>query len=175
MNKKFKSGGILPAYTFKSVNGDTFTLGKPSVNGNWQLVFIYRGRHCPICVEYLARLEELREKFMAAKAEIVVVSADPEIKAKDMVEQTKMKFPVGYDLSIDQMKELGVYISMPRSNDETDRPFAEPGMFAVNSEGKVQLIDISNTPFNRADLSELLDTVEWIQDNDYPIRGTYEA
>jgi len=35
------------------------------------------------------------------------------------------------------------------------------------------LIEISNTPFNRADLAELLDTVIWVQENDYPIRGTY--
>jgi hypothetical protein len=47
-------------------------------------------------------------------------------------------------------------------------------MFAVNPEGKVQLIDISNTPFNRSDPDELLETLEWIQENNYPIRGTYE-
>jgi hypothetical protein len=47
-------------------------------------------------------------------------------------------------------------------------------MFTMNAEGKVQLIDISNTPFNRSDLSELIETVEWIKKNDYPIRGTYE-
>lgn len=36
--------------------------------------------------------------------------------------------------------------------------------------------DFSETvaPFNRSDLAELLDTVEWIQTNDYLIRGTYE-
>jgi hypothetical protein len=47
-------------------------------------------------------------------------------------------------------------------------------MFAVNADGNAQLIDISNTPFNRSDLDELLETVEWIQENNYPIRGTYE-
>ena len=72
------------------------------------------------------------------------------------------------------MKDLGLYISHPRSPEETDRPFPEPGMFAVNADGNVHLIDLSNTPFNRSDLDELLETVEWIQKNDYPIRGTYE-
>ena len=52
-------------------------------------------------------------------------------------------------------------------------PFAEPGTFAVNAEGKLHLIEISNTPFNRADLAELLETVEWIQAENYPIRGTH--
>ena len=97
-----------------------------------------------------------------------------EEKAKAMVELISLTFPVAYGLSIPQMQELGLYISHPRSVEETDRPFAEPGMFAVNAEGKVQLIDISNTPFNRSDLEELVETVEWIQGNNYPIRGTYE-
>ncbi len=91
-----------------------------------------------------------------------------------MVEKRRLTFPVGYGLTIEQMKELGLYISIPRSPEETDRPFAEPGTFAINGEGKIQLIELSNTPFNRADLVELQDTIEWIQDNDYPVRGTYE-
>ena len=91
-----------------------------------------------------------------------------------MIESTKLSISVGYSLSIKQMKKLGLYISNPSSPEETDRPFPEPGMFAVNAEGKTHLIDISNTPFNRSDLDELLETVDCIKENDYPIRGTYE-
>jgi hypothetical protein len=91
-----------------------------------------------------------------------------------MVDSAGLTFPVAYDLSIQQMKELGLYIYNPRSPEETDKPFSEPGMFAINTEGKIHLIDISNTPFNRSDLGELLETVEWVKENDYPIRGTYE-
>ncbi len=172
--KKLSSGSWLPEFTFSLVGGGEVTLGRPRKEGNWQLVFVYRGQHCPVCKQYLTKLESLKDKFLATKAEIVAVSGDPESKAVTMVESNGLSFSVAYGLSIEQMKDLGLYISHPRSPQETDRPFAEPGMFAVNTEGKVQLIDISNTPFNRSDLEELLDTVEWIQENDYPIRGTYE-
>ena len=92
-----------------------------------------------------------------------------------MVESAKLSIPVGYSLSIQQMKKLRLYISNPSSHKETDRPFPEPGKLAVNTEGKIHLIDISNAPFNRSDLGELLKTIEWIKGNDYPIiRGTYE-
>jgi hypothetical protein len=47
-------------------------------------------------------------------------------------------------------------------------------MLAMNEEGKIHLIDVFNTPFNLPDLGELLKTIEWIKENDYPIRGTYE-
>ena len=122
----------------------------------------------------MEKLESLKDKFLVLGAEIVAVSGDPEGKASSMVEAAGLSFPVAYELSIEQMQDLGLYISNPRSPEETDRPFSEPGMFAINSEGKVQLIDISNTPFNRSDLGELVETVEWIQQNNYPIRGTYE-
>lgn len=51
--------------------------------------------------------------------------------------------------------------------------FSRIYMFAVNAEN-VHLIALSNTPFNRSDLGELFETVEWIQGNDYPTQGTYE-
>lgn len=172
--KKLSSGSRLPEFTLSLVGGGTVTLGKPQKEGNWQLVFVYRGLHCPVCKEYLEKLESLKDKFLATGAELVAVSGDPQGKAESMVESAGLSFPVAFGLSIEQMQDLGLYISHPRSPQETDQPFAEPGMFAVNAEGKVHLIDISNTPFNRSDLGELLETVEWIQKNDYPIRGTYE-
>ncbi|MDH4195580.1 MAG: AhpC/TSA family protein [Nitrospirota bacterium] len=172
--KKFSSGSRLPPITLPLVGGGTVTLGQPQKKGNWQLVFVYRGLHCPICKKYLKKLESLKDKFLNTGAEIVAVSGDPETKAASMVEPAGLTFPVAYGLSIGQMKDLGLYISHPRSPEETDRPFPEPGMFAVNADGHVQLIDISNTPFNRSDLDELVETVKWIQENNYPIRGTYE-
>lgn len=172
--QKLLSGSQLPKINLSRVGGGAVTLGKPDKEENWQLVFIYRGLHCPLCKKYLQRLESLKDKFLSTGAEVIAVSGDPKEKAVSMVDSIGLTFPVAYGLSIEQMKDLGLYISHPRSPEETDRPFAEPGMFAVNTEGKVHLIDISNTPFNRADLGELLETVEWIQENNYPIRGTYE-
>lgn len=172
--KKLSSGSRLPVFILPLVGGGIATLGQSLKKGNWQLVFVYRGLHCPVCKQYLTKLESLHSKFLATRAEILAISGDPQGKAKKMVTSAGLTFPVAYGLSIEQMKELGLYISHPRSPQETDQPFAEPGMFAVNADGKVQLIDISNTPFNRSDLEELVDTVEWIQANDYPIRGTYE-
>ena len=33
------------------------------------------------------------------------------------------------------MQALGLYVSTPRSPQETDRPFAEPGLFLINPDG----------------------------------------
>ncbi len=175
MSIKLKSGGGLPDIVVPKVGGGEIRLGHRIEGAPWQVIIVYRGLHCPLCNQYLARLEELREAFLKAGAELVAISGDPVEKAEAMVEKHKLSFPVGYDLSIEQMKELGLYISQPRSADETDRPFAEPGTFGVDERDALALIEISNTPFNRADLSELVETVEWVRENNYPIRGNFEG
>jgi hypothetical protein len=70
------------------------------------------------------------------------------------------------------MRKLGLYISSPRTPPETDRPFAEPGLFLLNPEGKAQIIDISNAPFARPDLAEILRGIKLIKERNMPIRGT---
>ncbi len=75
---------------------------------------------------------------------------------------------------MEQMRALGLYISEPRSPQETDRPFAEPGLFVINPEGKLQIIDISNAPFARPDLATVLMGIKLIQEKSYPIRGTLD-
>ncbi|MEM7792068.1 MAG: redoxin domain-containing protein [Verrucomicrobiota bacterium] len=173
MTHKLPSGGILPEITLPLVGGGEATLGQPSDPANWRLVFIYRGLHCPICHQYLKKLDGLKDQFLKTKAEIIVASGDPREKAEQMVQEESLSLQVAYGLSVAQMQSLGVWISQPRPTEEVKIPFPEPAMFAINTDGKIQLIDQSNTPFNRADLNELLETVEWIQENDYPIRGTY--
>ena len=73
------------------------------------------------------------------------------------------------------MRALGLYISDPRSAQETDRPFPEPGVFVINAEGNIQILDISNAPFARPDLESLANGIKFIRANDYPVRGTHRA
>jgi hypothetical protein len=70
------------------------------------------------------------------------------------------------------MHALGLYVSAPRSPQETDRPFAEPGLFVINPAGTVQVVDISNAPWARPDLAAIARGVKRIQELGYPIRGT---
>jgi hypothetical protein len=102
----------------------------------------------------------------------MAISADSKAKAESQAREEGWRFAVGYDLSPAQMRALGLYISEPRSPQETDRPFPEPGLFIVNPHSKVQIIDISNAPFARPDLNSVLKGLKFIQEKQYPIRGT---
>jgi len=175
MTDKLRPGERLPEITAPRLGGGELRLGKPVDDHDWQMVVVYRGKHCPICKTYLAELERLAPEFAKSGVGVVAVSSDPEDRARTFADEIGLTFPVGYDLTVDQMKSLGLYVSAPRSEKETDRPFPEPGVFVINADGQLQVVDISNAPFARPDLAGLARGLKFIRDNDYPIRGRLAA
>lgn len=138
----------------------------------WRMLVVYRGRHCPLCERYLQSLDELCKPYAALGVDVHALSADPVERAGSQAEQQGWSFTVGVDLDVEQMRRLGLYISTPRSPQETDRPFAEPALFVVNADSRMQIIDISNAPFARPSLADVLEGIRTIQQHDYPVRGT---
>jgi peroxiredoxin len=167
--EKLKSGSDMPKVNVPKVGGGELALGSGQ---GWQMLVVYRGKHCPICRSYLKTLDGLLDQFKGINTAVMAVSADPKDKAETEALEEGWRFPVGYDLSRAQMHALGLYISEPRSPQETDRPFLEPGLFIINPQGKIQIIDISNAPFARPDLNGVLKGLKFIQEKQYPIRGT---
>ena len=166
------AGSAFPSITVPKAGGGTLSLGTADGAGNWRMVIVYRGKHCPLCAKYFKQLEGMKDRFADLGVEIVAVSADPEGKANAFVEDTGTSVAMGYDMTLAQMAELGLYVSDPRSPQETDRPFAEPGLFVLNGDGDVQILDVSNAPFARPDLEVLAGGIKFVRENGYPIRGT---
>jgi peroxiredoxin len=169
-NSKLAAGTAFPKLAWPTVGGGTLDFA--AVSG-WRLLAVYRGKHCPLCKRYFKTLDGLLDEFKAAGVAVAAVSADPQEKAEADVAEQAWRFPVSYGLTIEQMRMLGLYISEPRSPQETDRPFAEPGLFLVNPGGNAQIIDISNAPFARPDLQMILNGVKTIIEKSYPVRGTH--
>lgn len=166
---KLAAGAPFPAVSVPRLGGGEIA---PAAMPGWRLVVVYRGRHCPLCKIYLKALDGLLDEYAGAAVSVVALSGDPEDKAAADVAEHAWRFPVGYGMSVPQMRELGLYVSEPRSAQETDRPFPEPGLFLVNPDGRLQIVDISNAPFARPDLGGILRGVKLIQERSYPIRGT---
>ena len=121
ISQKIKAGSEMPKLS--RAGGGVVKVGDST---GWQIVIVYRGKHCPICRTYLKTLDGLLEQFGAADTEVIAISGDPKEKAESEVNEESWHFPVGYDLRPDQMRQLGLYISEPRSPQEANRPFAEP-------------------------------------------------
>ncbi|UWR23614.1 redoxin domain-containing protein [Sulfitobacter sp. S190] len=170
------AGSPFPKIDTPLLGGGTLTLGAPRGDNDWQMVVVYRGLHCPLCKKYIGALNGMVADFNDLGVDVVAVSGDPEQKAQAFADEVGVDaVPVGYDLSIAQMDALGLYVSDPRSPQETDQPFAEPGLFVINADGNIQIVDVSNAPFARPDLETIRNGIKFIRNNDYPVRGTHKA
>lgn len=160
-----------PPTPLPTIQGEQLVLGQPAP-GQWQLVVVYRGLHCPICKKYLAQLQEMKADFDAMNVQIVAVSTDGQDKAEKFRTEVGLSFPVAYDLDIAKARELGLYISSPLSSAETDQDFAEPGLFLIRPDGGLHFSEVSSTPFCRPDLNMIKMGVGYILNKGYPARGT---
>ena len=172
---KLQAGAEFPALPVSDLNSTIVDISKPTGDADWQMVVVYRGRHCPLCTKFLNGLADYRQRLLDIGIDIAAVSADSKEQLEEHLTRLDVNFPMFHGLTLDQMQDLGLYISIPRSEKETDHNFAEPGLFAINADGKIQVTDLSNNPFARPDLEVFVSGLEWIRapENNYPIRGTY--
>lgn len=172
--QKLAAGELFPTFDIPLIGGGSLQAGEARGSNDWQMILVYRGKHCPLCTRYLSELEQLLADLESLGIDVVALSSDPEEKAIQHMAEINPGFDVGHSLTIEQMQALGLYISDPRSSQETDRPFAEPGLFVVNDLGNLQIIDISNAPFIRPNLQSLVNGLKFIRnpEHNYPIRGT---
>ena len=170
MENKLSAGSQIPDIDISLINGDSARLSKET--SNWTLLIVYRGLHCIICKDYATKVENKLSKLQDINTQLILISADPKEKAKIFAEELNLKSKIGYGLTIDQMRKLGLYLSEPRPN-EGDYIFPEPGLFFINPKGKIHIIEISNAPFVRPDIDLIIQGINHIQKNNYPIRGTH--
>lgn len=171
MSTHAKIDKTFPALSLQTLNGKSILLGQPPKE-QWQLLVFYRGMHCPICKKYLGQINEMKADFDKMNVQLVAVTTDPEEKAKKFAAVLGLNFELAYGLSIEQARDLGLYISTPMDSTETDRPFAEPGMYLIRPDGGLHFAEVSSAPFCRPDLEMIKMGIGIIQENDYPARGT---
>ena len=161
-----------PALDLPLVGGGRFVLSEQSPEMFTSVVF-YRGLHCPVCKDYLGRLEGLLDAYAEAGLSIVAVSmnnADQAAKAK--AEWDLPRLPIAYDLTLEDARSWGLYVSKGINEVEAET-FVEPGTFWVRPDGRLYLIDIANMPWARPDPEFLLSKVAVVKARNYPARGTF--
>ena len=170
--EKLIPGSTFPTIQVQDTKGKTVPLVAANATDHWTMVVVYPGQHCPVCSKYLTALQEMRTQFEDINIDIVAVSADSVDQLNKKLDDVSVAFPVYAGLSMEHMKQLGLYVSEPTSDAETDHAFPEPGLFVINSDNKLQVLEIANSPFVRPDLKMLVSGLGYTRKNDYPIRGT---
>lgn len=136
------------------------------------LVF-YRGKHCPICKKYLEEIGSKLDAITAHGINAVAISMDSEDRA--MVAHKEWEtgdLPLAHSLTEDQAREWGLYISEKRPDSEEPEVFSEPALFLIRPNGTLYFANVQSAPFTRPSIDELLKGVEFVNENDYPARGT---
>jgi len=172
-SKKLATGDVFPVINVDLFDGSSVELGKAQGDATWQMIIVYRGVHCPLCTRYLNQVELHKEALAELGVSIIAVSGDSKEQLEKHLESVNISYPIAYGLTEEQMKALGLYISLPRSEKETDHNFAEPALFVVNEHGNLHIIDISSAPLARPELEVLVNGIKFVRSQpDYPIRGS---
>lgn len=159
-----------PNLSVATTGGGRWTLSDQKPEGFTMVVF-YRGRHCPICKSYLSELNGRLAEFEEAGVEVVAVSMDDEARAKESVATWELdRLNVGYGLGEADARGWGLYLSQAIKDGEPQL-FSEPGLFLIDPEGKLYLINVSSMPFARPQLEGLAGKLAFARDKSYPARG----
>ena len=174
MSEKLTPDTQVPALKLPLVGGGTFDLSAETPK-NFTMVLFYRGLHCPVCKNYLGQMKELLSEYEQAGFSVVVASMNgPELAEKAVKEWDLGSLRVAHSVTVEDAKAWGLWISKAFKDVEADI-FTEPGLFWVRPDGKLYLADISNMPWARPDLKNLVSKVGYALENNYPARGTYQG
>ena len=140
---------------------------------NFTLLIFYRGSHCPICRKYLeeiaARLGDITDAGLSPFA--ICMDSEERAMVVDRDWQTG-DLPLVYDLTEDEARRWGLYISSQREGSKEPETFSEPGLFLIRPDMTLFFAQVQSGPFTRPSIDQLLEGVKLVVEKDYPARGT---
>lgn len=161
----------VPELRLPLVNGGEWSLSEVEQADYLTLLVFYRGYHCPICKSYVPQLNKLVDQFQELGGQVLAASSDTKEKAEKSVQEWGLdKLRVGYGLSIEKAREWDLFISHA-VNEEEPETFSEPGLFLIKPDKTLYAAAIQTMPFSRPNLGELLQSLKYLKQKDYPARG----
>lgn len=164
-------GKQVPELEVQMLGADNWRLAN-AASENFTLLVFYRGLHCPICKSQLEELKGHLGKFEELGVSPFAISMDSQERAEKTFEEWDIRgIPLLYELSREQVKEWGLYLSAGFQDGEPE-VFSEPAMFLIRPSGELYAAYVQNVPFARPKFKDLASGIEYILNKDYPTRGT---
>jgi len=168
-NSKLRAGEYFPRIVLPTISGAEIDISEPYSNSTWHMVVFYRGFHSQRCTDFLNSVECIKSRLIEHGISITAVSADDGEQLQKHLKSLTVSFPIAFGLSISQMHELSLYISLPKDFNQTNHPFCEPGLFVINDLGQIVVLDITNSEMCRPGLTTLLDGVIELKHSEEPL------
>ncbi|MEM1345193.1 MAG: peroxiredoxin-like family protein [Pseudomonadota bacterium] len=161
-----------PALSVSLISGDRWTLSERTPE-TFSVIVFYRGKHCPLCRNYLVSVQDHIEAFAELGAEIVAVSMDSQERASAAAGEWGLdRLALGYGLDEATARAWGLYLSEARPGSDEPARFSEPGLMVVRADGRILFSATQSAPFTRPPMAELAGGLRFVLDNAYPARGT---
>ncbi len=165
---------LVPALSLPVTRGgttDELHLGTGK-DGRFTLLVFFRGLHCPVCRKQLSEIERRLDEVRAVGVgRVLAVSMETEQRSAQLVDEWHLEhLPVAHGLSEQDARAWGLFISHAIKGGELD-VFNEPGLFVLDDDGSLLVSSVTNMPFSRPRLDDLLGGLRFVQDNDDPARG----
>lgn len=157
---KLKSNAFFPAVKLPLCQGGHVRLGKPKGKHERHLIYFHSGTASKECSEYLVSLDSLRSKLTQLKIELVAVSADSELRAREQLESTKIGYSLAYDLNKTNAIHVGLYWKELNETENGRKGYTLPAFFLVNESGVTELIALYDSPYFMPPVEALLDGLE---------------
>jgi peroxiredoxin len=171
MTAKLMTGTQAPKLEVKALDGRLWKLSEQKPE-NFTMIIFYRGVFCPICQSYSAELDNLLDNFAPLGVEVIALSGDSQEAAQQSQEEWELKnLTIGYEASTELMRNWGLYLSKGAFDNEPPL-FCEPGLFLVKPDGTLYYAAVNSAPFGRPPIAEILSSIDFILNKDYPTRGT---
>lgn len=168
--KNLIPGKEVPELIVDTVNGMTWNL-RDQQPKNFTLLVFYRGLHCPVCKSYLEELNSKIDEFRDKGVNVICISSNTRSLAEKTATNWDIaKLTIGYDFSIENARKWGLFVSEAISDKEPD-VFFEPALFLIRPDATLYAAAIQSMPFARPKFDDLLKSILFVLNEDYPARG----
>lgn len=164
-------GRPVPELEVPLVTGQPWRLSEQQIE-KYLLIHVFRGWHCSFCQPEIEKLAQLQAGFSEFGVSILSVSMDSRERAERTSNEWQLgNLTLGYDLSMSQAREWGLYLS-EKVKDKEPKVFAEPGCYLVDSKLLLYAEFQSTVPWLRMDLEILYRGIQVAMQRGTPPRGT---
>lgn len=101
-------GAKLPDFSLTDLNGKL--VDSSSLHGRPAVLLFYRGNWCPLCMAQVAEIAALQDEFEARGIEVVLISSQPEARARELAERFTGPFRFLQDRDNKLARELDIDI-----------------------------------------------------------------
>jgi hypothetical protein len=113
-------------------------------------------------------------EFESRKVDIIALSCDNEGQATKSYNEWQIEgVPSAYGLPVDEALNWGLFVSTAVKGVEPNL-FSEPGLILLDEKSEVCALWIQSVPFARPSISDILQAIDFIEENSYPPRGTVD-